>query len=133
MTAAVAYPDAVDVVISWLTTQMGPNLLVPRVPNPRPTRMVLVRRTGGPRLNEVADNAILAVEAWDATEEDAHDLAQEARAYLFALRGETVGGVACYRVTDVSGPQLLPDSESDQPRYAFAVQTSMRGVALTVS
>lgn len=133
MTDAVAYPDAVAVAISWLTTQMGPNLLVPRVPNPRPARMVLVRRTGGPRLNEVADNAILAVEAWDETEEDAHDLAQEARAYLFALRGEVVGGVACYRVTDVAGPQLLPDPESDQPRYAFTVQTAMRGVALTVS
>lgn len=133
MSEAVLYPDAVGVVISWLTTQMEPNLLVPRVPNPRPSRMILVRRVGGPRLNQVADNATLAVEAWDQTEEDAHDLAAEARAYLFALRGETVGGVACYVVTDVAGPQLLPDPESDQPRYTFTAQVAMRGAALTVS
>lgn len=129
----VLYPDAVHVAISWLETQMGPNLLVPRVPNPRPTRMVLVRRVGGPRLNMVADNATLAVEAWDVSEEDAHDLAQEARGYLFAMRGEVVEGVACYRVGDVGGPQLLPDPESDQPRYAFTVNVAMRGAALTVS
>ena len=133
MTEAVVFPDAVDVSLAWLQTQMGPNLVVPRVPNPRLSRMVLVRRVGGPRLNQVADNATLAVEAWDELEEDAHDLAAEARAYLFALRGQTVNGVACYRVTDVAGPQLLPDPESDQPRYVFTVQAAMRGSALTVS
>jgi hypothetical protein len=133
MTTAVLYPDAVDVAIAWLVTQMGPNLVVPRVPNPRPASMVLVRRTGGPRLNQVADNAQLTVEAWADSDEDAHDLAQEARGYLFALRGQVVNGVACYRVTDVAGPALLPDPASDQPRYTFSVQTAMRGAALTAS
>jgi hypothetical protein len=130
---AVLFPDAVAVAISWLELQMGPNLLVPRVPNPRPARMVLVRRLGGPRLNIVADDALLGVEAWDETEEDAHDLAQTARGYLLAMRGEVVDNVACYRVADVGGPSLLPDPESDQPRYVFTVQAAMRGTALTAS
>lgn len=133
MSDAVVFPDAVAVAIAWLTEQMGPGLVYPRVPKVRPDRFVLVRRVGGPRLNKVADNALLAVEAWDQAEEDAHDLAQDARGYLHALRGETVNGVACYRVDELSGPQLLPDPESEVPRYVFTVQTAMRGAALTVS
>jgi hypothetical protein len=133
MSDAVLFPDAVAVAIAWLKTQMGPSLIYPRVPAVRPDRFVLVRRVGGPRLNKVADNALLAVEAWDQADEDAQDLAQEARGYLQALRGEVVSGVACYRIDELSGPQLLPDPESDVPRYVFTVQAAMRGAALTVS
>lgn len=129
---AIVYPDAVDVAITWLTANLGP-IVLPRVPNPRLSQMVIVRRTGGARLNLVADNPTLTVEAWAQTDEDAHDLAQEARGYLLAMRGEVIGGVTVYRTADVGGPGLLPDPLSTQSRYTFSVSAAMRGTALAFS
>lgn len=131
-TEAVAYPDAVNVAISWLTDQLGA-IVLPRVPNPRLAEMVVVRRTGGVRLNLVADDAVLTVEAWAASDEAAHDLAQEARGYLHAMRGEVIEGVTVYRIADVGGPAFLPDPDSDVPRYTFSVSAAMRGSALAFS
>lgn len=128
----VVYPDAVAVAISWLADQLGA-IVFPRVPNPRLEQMVIVRRTGGARLNLVADNPTLTVEAWADSDEDAHDLAQEARAYLLAMRGEIIEGVTVYRTVDVGGPGLLPDPLSAQSRYTFSVSAAMRGSALAFS
>lgn len=122
----VLFPDAVDVV----TTALDASLVEPvrsRVPNPRPATFVLVRRTGGPKRNLVTDEAQITVESWAATCEDAADLAQEARAILNNLPGQSIGGVPVYRVDEASGPADLPDPLSDQARYSQTFSVALRG------
>lgn len=125
--AVVLFPDATDVVCRLL----DPVLPVPvrsKVPNPRPDSFVTIRRTGGPRKDLVTDNAQITVEAWAETEEEAHDLAQVARAHIGAASGSVVAGVAIYRVTEQAGPGILPDPVSDQPRYSQTFNIALRGV-----
>lgn len=130
----VKFPDATAVVVTFLNTQLdvhGDTAPVgSRVPSSRPTRFVLVRRLGGPRLNRVADNAMLGIECWGTDEADAHDLAQLCRALVHSMPGTTQSGVAVYGVTELSGPGSLPDPLSDSPRFTFTVQVTMRGTAL---
>lgn len=124
----VTFPDAEQVVLDHLDEQMGVDV-GSHVPTPRPTPFVLVRRLGGTRLNEAADNAMLGVEAWGETAPTAADLIQEARALIHAMRGGVHSGVAVYRVTEIGGPAQLPDPLSDQPRYVLTVQVAMRGTS----
>ena len=100
-----------------------------RVPNPRPARFVLVFRTGGPSVNVVTDAAQLTIEAWAATDYDAHDLAQAARAILSGIEGTVSGGVTVYGIDEFSGPANLPDPESDQSRYTWSTVVNVRGIA----
>lgn len=129
MHPTVVFPDAVSVVVGHLDGELDATV-GSRVPNPLATPLVVVRRTGGPRLNLVADNPTLTVEAWADTEEAAHDLAQLARAHVAAMPGRTFDGVAVYRFTEVAGPGSLPDPLSDKPRFTLTVQLAMRGTAL---
>jgi metal-dependent amidase/aminoacylase/carboxypeptidase family protein len=130
----ILFPDAAAAVIGALNTQL-PALgftSVPvrsRVPNPRPSRFVLVFRTGGPRANVVTDSAQLTIEAWAASDVDAHDLAQAARAVLIGMEGAVTGGVTVYGIDEFSGPAFLPDPESDQSRYTWTASVNVRGVA----
>jgi len=131
---AVVFPDAEQVVVGFLDDALAARsedaTVVTMVPNPRPVRMVLVRRLGGPRLNLVADDAQIGVECWEASPAGAHDLAQLARALIHTMRGQTIGGVPVYRVTELAGPADLPDPLSTHPRYVFTVQIAMRGTQL---
>ncbi|MEU7160330.1 hypothetical protein [Streptomyces chrestomyceticus] len=77
----------------------------------------------------MSDRPRLDVHCWAETESAAYDLVALTRALLGAMPGVR-GGVTVYRVTEVGGPQWLPDSESGQPRYALAVEVHMRGRAL---
>lgn len=126
MPDVVIFPDAEQIVLDHLDDEMGVDV-GSHVPNPRPTEFLLVRRLGGPRMNEVADNAMLGVEAWGASVAAAHDLIQEARGLILAMRGTVHSGVAVYRITEIGGPAQLPDPLSDQPRYTYTVQVAMRG------
>lgn len=126
-TAVVVFPDATDVVRTLLDTALTPPVRS-KVPNPRPAEFVTVRRTGGVRRDLVADNAQVTVESWGATEEDAHDLAQLARAHIGAAPGSVVNGVSIYRVTEQAAPGILPDPLSDQPRYTQTFIIALRGV-----
>lgn len=124
----IVFPDAAAIVIGHLAGELDPPVL-PRIPNPRPDTFVTVQRVGGPRRNLVTDAATLAIEAWAPTEEAAHDLAQLARGHVAAMVGDLFAGVPVYRVDEFSGPQLLPDPTSDQPRYTFTVAVATRGAA----
>ena len=133
MAQVVLFPDATDVVIDYLATELaarGNSAPVrSRVPNPRPAPFVLVRRLGGPRRDLVTDSPMIGVECWAASEADAHDLAQLCRALVFAMRGTTQSGVAVYGVDEVGGLANLPDPLSDHPRYIFTTTINMRGQA----
>lgn len=131
MLPVVVFPDAEDIAAGWLRLNLpGSPHVGTQVPASRPNEFVVVRRTGGVSSGPVTDEPIVAVEAWSTSPAAAHDLAQLARAYLHAVVGEQIDNVAVYRVVDVGGPVNLPDPESDQPRYTFSVQITLRGTAL---
>lgn len=133
MTPAVIFPDASLVLVGHLRAELAARgVTAPigtRVPNPRPATFVTVERTGGPRRDVVTDEPQLTVDCWAPTEKAAHDLAQLCRGLTHSMRGRSVAGVAVYRVTEFAGPQLLPDPDSEHPRYTQTLQIAMRGAA----
>lgn len=122
----VVFPDATAVTVTHLAGELEVPV-VSKVPNPRPDTFVRVRRVGGPRRDLVTDQAQLTVEAWAATDADAADLAQLARAHIHNMRGQVISGVACYRVTEMAGPANLPDPTTDHARYSLTIAVAMRG------
>lgn len=126
MSDLVTFPDAVALLVDYLDASIT-EPVGHRIPNPRPTTFVTVRRTGGPKRNLVTDQPQITVESWAASDEDACDLAQEVRAWLNALPGEVLDGVAVYRVEELSGPADLPDPVSDQPRFSQSFSVALRG------
>lgn len=128
MPDVVIMPDAERVVVDHLNGILTEPVST-TVPNPRPPVFLVVRRVGGPRLNLVADNAMLTVEAWAPGQTAAKALLALARGHIHAMRGMVVGGVPVYGITETGGPAFLPDPDSTQPRYTMTLQVSMRGSA----
>ena len=126
------FRDATAVYTRYLREQMlarGDTATVgTRVPSPRPARLVRVERIGGARLDRITDRPRLDIHCWAPTEEAASDLVQLVRALTFGMPGWR--GAVVYDVAEVGGPNLLPDPETDTPRYAFAVEVSIRGTEL---
>ena len=96
-------------------------------PNPMSTRLVLVPRLGGPKRDIVTDGATIGVECFAPTHSGALELAQLARGIIEALPGKTISGLPVYRVQEFAGPAMLPDPDSDTPRYVFTVRVEFRG------
>lgn len=134
MTETIVFPDAALAAVTALRdglAALAPSATVgTRVPNPRPDALVVVRRIGGARRNLVVDSATLSIEAWGVTEEDAHDLAQLARAVLKAAENTNQNSIVIYQVEEFAGPALLPDPDTEQPRYVLTVEIGTRGVAV---
>lgn len=135
MTEPILFPDAEGLTADELRLALDDHfadevVVGTVVPNPRPERLVVVQRTGGPRRNLVTDAPTLVIEAWAPTEAEAHDISQIARALVVALAGAVIAGIAIYRVDELSGPQNLPDPLSATPRYSFTVALALRGAAL---
>lgn len=82
------------------------------VPNPRPVRLVTVRRDGGPRINPAREVARIGVNVWAGTEQEASDLAGLVRGLLGAMPGTT----PVTKVTELSGPSPIPE-DSGARRY----------------
>lgn len=129
----IVMPDAVAVVVGYLRPALAaagePVPVVSRVPSDRSKKFVRVQRVGGLQQTVVSDRPRLDIHAWADTESGAADLVALVRGLLGAMPGVR-GGVPVYRVTEVGGPQWLPDSESSSPRYAIAVEIHMRGRVL---
>jgi len=125
-------PDVVEMVTTWLTAQLPAQGVVAAVgtfypPDHDGLDVVVVRRTGGVRRNLVTDAATLTVESYADTEADAHDIAQVARALIYAMARGGVDGIA--RVDEVGGLGYLPDPVNDRHRFTFAVEIAARGTA----
>lgn len=133
MAPLIGFPDAVEVVIGYLRPALAahgqPVPVGTRVPSPRPGRFVRVERIGGAQMDRVTDRPRIDVHCWGEDEGAAYDLARLARALLADIAGWR--GAVAYASAEVGGPNLLPDPESDQPRYAFAVEIALRGQRLT--
>lgn len=98
-----------------------------KVPMTRPTRFITVVRTGGPRRNQVTDEAQITVDSWAETSAAAVELAEQARYTLHQASGTTVAGVQIYTVAELSGPAAMPD-ESGQDRYRQNFLVPTRGL-----
>lgn len=133
MADTILFPDATLAAITCLSGALddraSPAIVRSRVPNPRPDLFVTVRRIGGVQRNLVVDQAMLSVEAWATLDEDAHDLAQLCRGILNAAEGTAHSGTLIYRCDEIGGPALLPDPDSDQPRYVATYLIATRGLA----
>lgn len=97
------------------------------VPNPRPSRLVKVTRTGGGRRTVAHDDAMVTVECWDTESSDAAALADLVRAHLTNF--DTVQGFMP-RDGEVSGPQFFPDPLTTSPRYQLTVIVRLRAQVL---
>lgn len=126
----VIFPDVVEEVVDPLRTLLAARSepetdgveVHGRVPNPRPTVFVQVRRDGGVSPVVVLDRPRLTVRCWHTTEANAERLASITRALLKTLPGTG----AIQRVRDVGGPAPAPD-ESGAPTYFFSVEITLRG------
>lgn len=135
MAEVLVSPDVVALVIAWLKTELP---LIPdqsavsvtrAVPSPRPPQFLTVELIGGVGRQPgvpVVDRVAVTVEAWAQRVDQAHDLAQNARAVVHAARGVVLAGVQVYRVTEQGAPVELPDPLSDQPRVTFSVEMHVR-------
>jgi len=133
MAEVIVFPDLENRLVDYLAAALAergdPAAVSVTVPNPRPSRFVLVPRIGGVRRNFVVDSATIAVECWDDTDAGAADLAALVRGLVGALPGQVLDGVPVYRVDEFAGPANLPDPRSAQARYTFTVSISYRGTA----
>lgn len=127
MAPVITYPDAVVLALPYVRTMLadGTITVAASVPNPRPAKLVVLRRAGGLETTQgIQDRPRIDVQAWAATEFAALDLAGRVRSYLLAAPG---------RVTGVSfastflGPTPVPDPDSDTPRALCTVEWWVRG------
>lgn len=126
MLLPVVYPDAQQVLVEYLRPLIAPVSIGVRVPNPRPTTFVTVRRAGGVA-DEVVERARVDVFVWAASDEAAHDLAQSIRRYVARMPMDYVGAQVI-QTAEFAGPQPAPDP-SNQPRWLVTPEITLRGVA----
>lgn len=133
MTEVILFPDLEAAVIDYLTGELAAfdadATVDNTVPDPRPTRLVRVLRTGGARTGVVLEDAQLTIDCWDVLVEDAHDLAQLCRGLMTAMPYRYPDTVT-YRVHEVGGPNNQPDPDTASPRYTFTVLITARGTAI---
>lgn len=132
---AVVFPDASTLIATWLARDLaarGTNVPVGlRLPNPRPQRFITIIRTGGVIETPVTEAAQLSFSCWGPDDASAGQLAQLARAVIYAMVGVDQGaGVMVLNLAEVQGPQYLPSPDTYQPRYLFTLRLSFRGTSL---
>lgn len=111
-----AWPDANALLIAYLTPLADPVDVVSRVPDPRPARLVQVRRSGGAALPPVRDTARMDVWCWDPNDQSAMQLALAVRTAVWKLSGTALLGPMCYRVQEFLAPRLDDDPVTNSPR-----------------
>lgn len=111
-----AFPDVNALLIAYLDPLVDPVGVVSRVPDPRPARLVQVRRVGGAALPPVRDTARVDVWCWDTTDRRAMELALAVRGHVWKLAGTALLGPMCYRVQEFLAPRLDDDPVTNSPR-----------------
>lgn len=107
-----AFPDAVALLIAYLDPIVDPIPVASRVPNPRPPKLVQVRRVGGLAQTPIRDRARLDVFTWAPREDEAMALALTVRSAVWALAGTDTLGPMVYRVAEFMAPRALDDERS---------------------
>lgn len=89
------------------------------VPSPRPSRFVVVERSGGSRRNLAQSDPTLLVQCWGATQADAWEVTRRAwQALAVADETDLPLGVQVMRLS-ITEPANYPDEASGTPRYTF--------------
>src|SRR5690606_25657363 len=101
VTDPVLFPDATATLCTFLAAATGEATDYRVTPGYDGGKLLVVRRTGGQVRDVVIDQATMVVEAWDDSYEDAHDLAQLARAYLLAAWNTRIDDTVLYRVVEL--------------------------------
>lgn len=126
-------PDVEGVVITGLSaglTARGDTARVStKIPNPRPARLVRVRRRGGPRAQVVMETALILLECWDSDEVAAERLAALTAGLFASLEGQTVAGAHITHAEILGGPSNDPDPDSASPRYTLTGQLTTFAVS----
>lgn len=121
-----AFPDPVGLLIAYLAPIVDPTPVRSRVPNPRPPRLVQVRRAGGLAQVPVRDRARLDVFTWAAREDEAMDLGLTVRSAVWRLAGTSLLGPMVYRVAEFMAPRAFDDERSDSTAQTAAAGASPR-------
>lgn len=124
----VCFPDAATELVPWLRTQLDPIPVHSTVPAVRPERFVRLYRAGGVTRDVVTDAALIAVECWGDSDEDAHTIARDVRSWLLALRGP-LGDTVVQRTADAGGPASVPDPDTGQARVQMTFEVTLRGAS----
>lgn len=123
-----AYPDVVALLRSYLLPLVTPRPVSSRIPDPRPTEWVQIRRVGGTQARPVRDRPNVDVFAWALTDPEAWDLADLLRRSIHALANSTLLGPTVYVVNETLGPRQLDDELTGSPRvwatYAIDVRAT---------
>ncbi len=118
------WPDTVAVTCDYLRAGLVGVAVAAKVPDPRPSALVVVERAGGPSQG-LWEIARLAIQAWGTTPEQAADTVGACRDLLGRMKGVR-GGFTVYGVTEFGGPNWVPDPETQLPRYLFTVEARFR-------
>lgn len=133
--AAVTFPDVELWATGWLRTMLGTFAEAAdvgvdnKVPNPRPDRLVALRRNGGTQLSPSMETARVSVRVFAPTDQAATNLTALVRG-LFAGCAGTYGPVQIKRSQEVGGPADVPDDNSGAVLKLFAIELLVRGAPL---
>ena len=94
-----------------------------RVPASRPTEFVRAWRTGGAAVNRIIDRPIITVQAWAASDPRAAELAGQCRDIVYNASSQML---LVRGIEEVSGLYYDPDPDTNNPRYTFTFQATVR-------
>lgn len=124
MTTAVL-PDTEALVCGYLAAQLPAASVHSQFPTSPTYPVITVHRAGGtPVHSRWLDRAVLQVDVWADSKEEARDVAATAYARLKDMTGpQSYGGQSgvVSATGDVTGLAWLRDEFSDKPRYTFQV------------
>lgn len=124
-------PGIESLLVSGISARSSADVWVAtKIPNPRPDKLVRVRRAGGPRTSLVIDNPTVLIECWAETEVDAENLASLTAGIVASLDGETIDGHMILHSEILGGPVNDPDPDSATPRYTLTALLRTRADVL---
>jgi len=120
---AVEFPDAEKLARDFLAARLEPTVAT-KVPNPKPDRFVRAWRTGGVAENRVVDKPIITV---TCTAPDSVTAAADAGAARSAFLNESAAMPLVRQIEEITGLYYDPDPDTNEDRYSFSVQMTVRG------
>ena len=110
--------DVETALVAWLKDTRTPAVRVStRIPNPRPSSFVRVRRIGGNLANPYQERVLMQIDCWGDTDQVAWDLAADVWQRMDYAIQEQVGVGTWVAQTGLSSPIPNSDPDSGQDRY----------------
>lgn len=124
------FPDAEAVVRKWLFDHLGGVGVYSSIPANPTYPLVTVARLGGvPAVRQYLDMARIDINVWGNNKSEAQDIAQECRALMMDLEGQTVTDPVDAFVSGVEdgvGITWLPDPSTNKDRYVLSLNVFLR-------